>query len=74
MGSKIVKIFFSEDQLIHVMRFPTTISSRVGLARDSAMEINWVLYVSDNRERNNCYNPNIERSSFVHQLPKPRVT
>ena len=38
MGSKIVKIFFSEDQLIHVMRFPTTISSRVGLARDSEME------------------------------------
>ena len=38
MGSRIVKIFFSEDPLIHVMRFPTTISSRVGLARDSEME------------------------------------
>jgi hypothetical protein len=39
MGSRIVKsFFFRKDQLIHVMRFPTTISSRVGLARDSAME------------------------------------
>ena len=53
MGSRIVKIFFSEDQLIHVMRFPTTISSRVGLARDSAMESTHTKWTKESIEKIN---------------------
>ena len=56
------------------MRFPTTISSRVGLARDSAMEHTNRRQKKKETENMVRDNPNIERSSFVHQLPKPRVT